>query len=424
MNDNFEELYNGQGIAPADDVIARNQDAVSRIYAAKKHVMTSLTGSGANYRNTTHNFCIAHGSDFHTDKKRWRNFLDFAEGVDGIQVILATGDFTSQMGYDQTEYMMDELDDAAVTKPIMLAVGNHDRYGITNTQLDAQFKMATRNPNIVTTDTNHLYYYVDYDNYNNETGDGVYDKADAPSPNISKLRFIVLNQYDLSLTDRTKIGVDYHFTQAQINWFIGVLANTPSTTAVIVCMHGRESYTIPVNTGNKKFSQRHYVWERRPNSTAYTGTIIEDIIEAFRTGVNINKSFSISNNDDATVTVTTNFSGAGTFIAYMIGHSHADMVGYSAYHPNQLYLHCPVSCLLPDYGTEGGYMDNTRYNVGNEVGDMPRVEGTQTQDCFNVYGIDTVNKIVKVVRVGSTVNDLGQVKDMDFYPYETAPSND
>lgn len=432
LNNNFNELYNGQGGGGGgtsiNDVVGRNADAIDRICAAKKHVLESQTGSSgsSSIRNTTNNFCIAHGSDFHTDKVRWRNFLDFAEGVDGIQAILCTGDFTTQSGLNQVEYMMDELDDANVTKPLMLAVGNHDRYGITNAQLDTQFKMATRNQNIVTADSNHLYYYVDYPNNNNEFGDGTYNGADKPSPNISTIRMIVLNQYDLTTTDRTKIGVDFHFTQAQISWFIGVLMNTPATTGVIVCMHGRDGITIPSNTGDKKFYQRHYVWQRNNNSMAYTGTLIEDIIEAFRTGTNINKSFSIANNDDPTVSVVGNFAnnGARTFIAYMIGHSHADMVGYSVYHPNQLYLHCPCSCLTPDYNNNGVLFGSGRYSYGNEVGDMPRVGGTKTQDCFNVYGIDTINKVVKVVRVGSTLNDLGQDRQMEYYPYETAPSND
>ena len=424
INDNFSELYNGQGGGGGGDntVIGRNQDAVQRIYAAKKHVLESKTGSAgsSSIRNTTNNFCIAHGSDFHTDKVRWRNFLDFAEGVSGIQAIINTGDFAAQAGITEIDYMMDELDAANVTKPILLVAGNHDRYGITNAQLDGQFKMATRNTSIQTTDTNHLYYYVDFPNNNNEAGNGVYNGSDKPTPNIDTLRFIVLNQYDLTTTERSVIGVDFHYTQDQIDWFIDVLENTPATTAVIVAMHGKEKDIV--NTGNKRFWQRHYQWNYH-GATAYSGTIIEDIIEAFRTGVNINTSFAITNNDDATVTVATNFNGAGSFVCYMVGHSHHDMIGYSSVHPNQLYLMCPCSCLTPDYNNNGVLFGSGRYSYGNEVGDMPRVEGTRTQDCFNVYGIDTVNKIVKVVRVGSDINDLGQAKDMDYYDYQPTISN-
>lgn len=428
INGNFNELYNGQGGGGGGtssiDIIGRNDDAIDRICAAKKHVLESQTGSAGSstIRNTTNNFCIAHGSDFHTDKVRWRNFLDFAEGVDGIQAILCTGDFTTQSGLNQVEYMMDELDEANVTKPLMLAVGNHDRYGITNAQLDTQFKMATRNTSIHTTDANHLYYYVDFPNNNNEAGNGTYNGKDKPTPNIDTLRFIVLNQYDLTTTDRSKLGVQSHFTQEQISWFIGVLENTPATTGVIVVMHCPESTLV--NSGNKKFWQRHYNILWNDAAAAYDGTIIEDIVEAFRTGVNINKPFEIADNDDATVTASTSFSHAGSFICYMTGHLHWEMIGYSSAHPNHLYLGCPCSCLMPDYDNNGNYLSNSRYSYGNEVGDMPRVGGTKTQDCFNVYGIDTINKVVKVVRVGSTLNDLGQDRQMEYYPYETAPSND
>ena len=132
----------------------------------------------------------------------------------------------------------------------------------------------------------------------------------------------------------------------------------------------------------------------------------------------------MTNNDDATISVVTNFASGfnGSFICYLVGHSHADTTGYSYAHPNQLYLLCPCSCLTPDYNNSGVYQGSGIYSYGNECGDMPRVEGTRTQDCFNVYGIDTVNKIIKVVRVGSDLNDLGDPKDMDWYPYEQAPS--
>lgn len=436
INDNFTELYGGQGGGQGgsdNTVIGRNQDAVQRIYAAKKHVIESGSGSpGAdNIRNAAHNFCIAHGSDFHADLQRWKNFLEFAEGVDGIQAILCTGDFAANLGLTSVERMTDELDD--VTKPIMLAVGNHDRYGITNAQLATAYKMDERNNDIVTDftpsggtqvdgDANCLYYYVDFDNKNNVKGTGEYSGIDKPSPHVNKLRFIVLNQYDMTSTDRSKLGVDFHYTQDQIDWFIKVLENTPNTTGVIVCMHGKES--AAVNTGNKKFWQRNFQWGNK-GASAYSGTIIEDIIEAFRTGTNIDKDFSISNNDDATVSVETNFSAAGSFICYMVGHAHHDQTGYSYNHPNQLYLMCPCSCLQNDWGNDSTNADQPGvavHSFGNDVGDMPRVDGTKTQDCFNVYGIDTISKRIRVVRVGSTVNDLGQPKDIDFYPYEQAPS--
>lgn len=422
MNANFQNLNEaigqggGGGGTATSDIISRNPDGIARLYAAKKHVAESLH-SGV--QNSYNNFCICHGSDFHTDKTRWESFLHFAKQIDGINLIVNTGDNTAQgrtNGAEELAYMMDVLDDANITKPFLQVAGNHDRYSLTSAQVATAFKLQERG---YRADNNNCYFYYDVNNNNNWDGNGTYNYADKPTPNISKFRFIVLNQYDFASTDPNVVGVGNHFSQEQITWFINVLANTPSTTAVIVCMHAADGPNDPLNTGNKAFYERHRIWIP---TTAYTGTIIEDIIEAFRTGVNINKTFSISNVGD--VTAQTSFTSTGTFIAYLIGHNHDEKIGYSAYHPNQLYLQCPCSCLMPDYNNDGVLFGSGRQSYGNHAGDMPRVAGTKTEDCFNIYGIDTINKVVKVVRIGSDVNDLGQVRQMDFYPYEQAPNND
>ena len=115
INDSVSNLNNaigsGGGGGSADTVVGRNQDAVQRIYAAKKHVIESGSGTPGSdsIRNAANNFCIAHGSDFHADLQRWKNFLEFAEGVDGIQAILCTGDFAANLGLTSVERMTDEL---------------------------------------------------------------------------------------------------------------------------------------------------------------------------------------------------------------------------------------------------------------------------------------------------------------------------
>lgn len=422
MNANFTELYNGQGGSSGDTtptgIIARNQDAIARIAAARKHVITK----GIDGRNYANNFVVAHGSDFHTDKTRWRNFLDFGEGVSAIDLLVATGDFVAQecvSGTDQIDYMMDELDDANITKDILLVTGNHDRYGLTDAQTAGAFDLAGRG---LRNDNDNSYYYVDYPNNNNEKGTGPYGPSsmpDMPSPNIDTLRFIVMNQYDADTTSRTILSKDYHFSEAQITWLLNLLSDTPATTGVIVVMHGRDGVTIPSAQG-KKFGQRHYIWQRSNSSLTYgTDTLIEDIINAWRNGTSINKTYTLTDSGgSSTLTVQKSFLTAGSFICYMIGHSHADMIGYSSKYPDQLYLHCPCSCHTPDFNNSGELNGSNRYSYGNEVGDMPRRLGDRTQDCFNVYGIDTVNKVIKVVRVGSDINDLGDDKRMDWYEYQ------
>lgn len=339
------------------NVISRNEFAIKNLMASKFHFDTTKTNEwGTDNKNDL--FSIAHITDIHTDTRRYKNFVDFINYTDLVDSAICTGDFVIYPSDTEITSMMSIDSD----KEILKVVGNHDKSAggitLTNTEIISKFNM------------NHgTYYNVEY------TSKGI--------------DLIVLNQYD----DDTSC-----YSESQIDWFINELKRCATNNLhVLVAFHA--PCTFP-SSNDKGFYQRHRRWT---NSLVPTmGRSIEDIIEAFRKGTSKTVDFS-------GFTKTVDFSNnQGIFIAYMCGHYHGDYIGYSSSYTAQLYLMGNCGACIPD---------GTSQNYGEEVSDLPRHDGTQTEDCFNIYTIDTDNKLVKVVRVGSSINDLMQKREFAIYEY-------
>lgn len=386
LNDNFSELFRGQGGGIPNGIIARNQEAVNRIAAAKKHFDLDHEGVWPGYNNEG-NFCIAHASDFHVDATRLANFRDFVDGVEQIDAAIISGDITSN-GTDAEFTAVNGVEFDRI-QPIK-CIGNHERWG-GKTLAQIATALGISAP----------YYKVDYAS--------------------KKIRIIVLNRYDVDNNTKAVAGLDGHFSSTQIQWFIAQLKDAITNDYnVIVMMHAIDNKagtgSSPVTEPNDKgFYQRYYQWQSLVVSVT-SDRIIEDIIAAFRAGTSINKTYSFSGNYAPSVTVSDSFSAAGKFVCYIVGHSHIDMIGYSKAHSDQLYLVCPVSCCV---GIEN---DNPSALYGTQVSDLPRIAGTKSEDCFNVYGFDTINKLVKVVRVGADMNDLMEPREVAYFDYEPSVS--
>ena len=222
----------------------------------------------------------------------------------------------------------------------------------------------------------------------------------------------MLNQYDTS----ADTYMTEHFSQTQIDWFISTLKGAITNSyAVIVCMHACEiggsypAYRAPYGSvygydgkSNAAFYQRFKQWEGEASlQNVCSGTPIEDIINAFKHGGAVDETYTFSDTETS-ITVDDSFSTAGTFIAYMIGHNHGDFIGQSSNYADQLYLNvCSGSAWY------GNVSDLQRKDDANE----------KSEDAFNVYVIDQTHKLVKVIRVGSNVNDILQERKMAVYSY-------
>ena len=173
-------------------------------------------------------------------------------------------------------------------------------------------------------------------------------------------------------------------------------------------------HTSDRNMGRAKNDGKFY--DRMYDVSAAAGNgpdpIIEDIINVFRHGGTLNKSYTWSS--IGTVSVNVTFSTTGTFVAYVTGHLHRDVIAYSKNYPDQLYLggNCG-NC----YATQAGRP------YGTEMSALPRQVGEKSEDCFNVYGINLEEKTVRVVRVGASINDHMERVDYAIYDFEPSTSS-
>lgn len=390
----YKERSNSGGSAEESTpkIIRRNIDAIEAIYAAKKMTKQAVGGS-YNYNDPNHmlNFCIAHISDIHTDTERYINFRQFIDNVDGIDAAIHTGD--TVINSEQNQY--NNIKGIGGEKPVMDCVGNHDR-GTANTS------SSIHTPSLTTLKTwmrmDNLYYYQDF-------------TKNEPVKNTLcyKIRVIVLNQYDFEsdgTTHMSSLNATSIYSQTQLDWLVSTLQDALTNGyAVMIGMHTFDGNSWnSFKTNNKKFYDRIIA---RQDGAPFSGNkVIEDLINAFKNGGSINQTYTYA--DGSTATVNTSFASQGTFIAYMIGHGHRDIIAYSSNYPDQLYLGVNTGCL------KGGYADRP---YGTELSALARQAGDKSEDCFNVYGIDMKAKTVRVVRVGATLDDYFNKLDYDIYSF-------
>lgn len=398
INDNFSELYNSQGGGGGGStqggIIGLNTEAINAIASAKKHFDTRVLPKGQYTTNSFEDcFCLAHGTDFHGDVTRYARFRDFCDGVTLIDEVVVSGDLVD---LGTTQEFTDMMGVTFTRKQPLQCIGNHERWGNKNI---AQIVSAMG----MTND----YYVKDYPDW--------------------QIRIIVLNEFDTTLTARNTAAKWGAWTITQIQWFIDKLDETLNSSnavygySVIVVRHAPENEprthsplaNDALSYEKADFWQRSQPWldQYDANTFVVDKKIIEDIINAFRHGSTVSDTYSFNNNSNASITLNKTFSRNGKFICYIVGDGHIDSIGYAKKYRDQLYLECPCGVI---YNT-----DNRGY--GGEVVDLPRQTGTKSEDCFNVYGFDTINKIVRVVRVGADVNDLMQPRKYAYYEYE--PTN-
>lgn len=358
-----------------NEIVSSDADSIiKKLRSLKYHFNTT---EGLNNWTTYNNydlFTIAHISDIHNDPIRYENFLKFLyKHKTHIDIGIVTGDLVDISTVSNwNEMIAKEVYDVDLLK----TVGNHEKNGFTDEQIYDNWNFVTN--------TGKLYYYKDYPSYN--------------------IRIISIDAFD-------PIEGDSHYGQTQIDWFINTLkdAKTKNYT-VIVARHNVEGTPDNISSNNNGFYQRWYQWPHIV-SLYNNGTLIEDIVEAFKIGGSLSGTYTFTDSTPS-VSVNTSFNGNGSFACYICGHYHADLIGYSVAHPDQLYLNVAQGC----------YHSTTRPTImWEQVSDMPRAEGEPSENLFNVYGIDIKNKLIKVMRVGSDVNDKMEKREMAVYQF--SPTN-
>ena len=325
-------------------------------------------------------FSIAHLSDVHSDPERYRRFLQFVDdNAEYINTSVFTGDLVVAPSLAEMQAMTAE--EVFTKVPLLKCVGNHEKKfnttTMTNEQVYANWHQVTN--------TGKVYYYVDY-----------------PTQNI---RIIALNAYDTEISE-----VDSTFSQTQIDWFIDTLKGAKTNNyAVIILRHNFDREKSVSN--DYGFYQRFFWWDGHfETEMNCSGTPIEDIIHAFMTGGSISQTYTFENGAPS-ITANTSFSGNGHFIAYLIGHNHADLVGFSPKYSDQLYLAVAQAVFR---ATASPTHSDVSFTTAS---DIARIADTKSQDLFNLYAFDTTKKQVKIMRIGASINDQLERREMTVIPY-------
>lgn len=310
-------------------------------------------------------------------------FLNSKPIVGSIDYIINGGDNVSgqQIGEKQRSDMrLFTAINKLSTVSVLPVVGNHDNNywlndGSANYMADCisptEMKEILIEPLVGNVDNAHMvsnntYYYVDNTEY--------------------KIRLIILNCMDAPLVEgvdgRNKYGGLKIYTQAQIDWLVNTALEIPEGYGVIICNH-----TIPTYT---------YADSDFPQGV----NTIPEIIDAFKHGKNINKTFNDTSSNGFDISVNKDFSQKGpqNFMFWLAGHYHRDMV------------------------TENGTYTDQKIIVGIncgcvQEGDITRIPDNTTKIGFNILCIEKEKRKIYKCLYGAWQNSEGTNKRVNIIDF-------
>lgn len=303
--------------------------------------------------------CLLHFSDIHGDRYCLENIISFRDHYsDFIDDAIHTGDMV-------TTYSTDGIDFWSGTsgaETILNCIGNHDtRVGSDWTALSMANAYSTYFSGYieewdVTYESGKTYYYKDYLDNN--------------------VRLIVLDIM--------------HQTAAQLSWFEGVLADALDNSLHVICAcHARSHW---------QFDSYESPWDDKIHSPEYRNGYLDG-----DTSGNTVTRYPSNMSDSYASAVDEFINGGGSFVCWIHGHTHYKMLAKLHTHPNQLNV-----------------------AVANAGGDeyawtyvWDRVPWTKSMDDFNVLSIDTVSKVLKIMKVGVDYDHFMRHVDTVSYSYDT-----
>ena len=108
-------------------------------------------------------------------------------------------------------------------------------------------------------------------------------------------------------------------------------------------------------------------------------------------------------NAEAAASVQSFIDNGGEFITWLCGHTHKDYIGTLSNYQSQLVI----------------IIDTAGANPQPNSGMINRVVATQSEYLFNILGFDTVNKVVRLFRVGANRDCFMRTKDTLCIKYTT-----
>lgn len=321
-------------------------------------------------------------TDLHGDIGRTSAWMHYLNNSDIVNVGICLGDIANSYYTDTDGTWYTNIVKDAV-KNVYTVIGNHDNWKATGTGNSFTKWLQPTLTQIGISDLTTPYYAI--------------NRTDYP------ISIIVLDNYDHPSNSATAShGEIDTMSQRQIDWLITALSNVPSNNTLLIARHAVTAENTPVSCA---FSQPNRTVSG--NGSVYgTQPIIETIVNAWMTGTSVSESFAPIDeyNDYPTLTVSADFSsrGNGKFAGYAVGHTHADTISKITAFPNQ-----NIFC----FTTSSADM------AQQQSADLPREPADKTIDAITVLAIDTTNRMVKLVRIGSNITTDMTDRKMIAIPY-------
>lgn len=176
-----------------------------------------------------------------------------------------------------------------------------------------------------------------------------------------------------------------HQSADQLTWFTNTLASAKTAGLhVIVAVHSRPHW---------QFTSHQTAWDDKPLVPSYTAGYSDTSASTYPENLS----------DDYADAVDDFMTGGGYFVCWIHGHTHHKMFAQLQTHPNQLDVSVE-NAGIPDFAWT--YV-------------KARIDGTKSEDCFNVIGIDTDSKVLRIMAVGATYDRFMRHADTIAYSYDT-----
>lgn len=303
--------------------------------------------------------CFIHFSDIHGDAACLANAIEFkTEYSSYISDILHTGDAVHYSSVDG----MDFWNSVDGSENVLNVIGNHD------TKLSPSGDWT----GLSMAESYSAYFAPYISNWGvTYTANKTYYYKDYTTESV---RLIVLDIM--------------HQTAEQLAWFVSTLESARTAGLdVVVGVHSRAHWLLDTHDG---------VWDDKINSPSYSEGYSDT---SAYTGSNYPSNLA----DDYASAVDDFIEAGGYFIAWLHGHTHFRILADLQTHPNQLDI------AVANAGGSGFAHTHV----------WERVVDTKSMDDFNVVGIDTTGKILRIAKIGVNTDRFMRIAHTMSYNYST-----
>ena len=453
INGNLQEL--GSSVRVSNTDAATVCAALNEVFSVYDDITTlspSMSGSGfaaavnGNFEKAaaaadTSRIKLLHVSDTHGETSMYEKILDIMdEQGEDVDLIVDTGDSTKYLAGNYTNAQKTLFDSMkSLGGKLLMCPGNHDVYdnnhtGYGNGRADQVSETAwlrdCLGDNVTWGDANNIgsYWHKDIEN------DG------------HTLRVIGIDQYCIGNTVYTGSDRQYVvYSQAQVNWLLDLLYNTPSDYYIIVMLHepavqspngdSEDTAATGMAASNLFVSEMLSSFCIRFTDVP-SFNLLPQIIRAYMHQENL--SFQYSNRANmgghGTLTVAKDFRNhtPATFLCYIGGHQHEDICGYIPYDDwnDQLMLHVAAGDSAVWQSTQDDLLWNFRNGSYGWDVHADRYATNEPSYRINEVTIDFSTRSITVKRIGNKTTALydstngaarphgGRVRDQITFPFK------